>query len=69
MPSFMQRPKIIIDSYEVLDFIIFRLNGHFESDAAAVYLTNVENFLIGKSTNSDYIACTYKDDVKRLRLT
>ena len=50
MPSFMQRPKINYRQlyYEVLDSVISGLNDRFEPGATAVYLTNIENFLIGQ---------------------
>ena len=50
MPFFMQRPKINYRQlyYEVLDSVISGLNDRFESGATAVYLTNIENFLIGQ---------------------
>ena len=53
----------------MLDLIISGFSDRFEPDATAVHLTNIENFLIGKSKDSDYIARTYEDDVNRPRLT
>ena len=40
-----------------------------KTDATAVHLTNIENFLNGKGKDSDYIARTYKDNANWPRLT
>ena len=55
--------------YEVLDSVISGFSDRFEPDASAVHLATIENFLVGKRKDSDYTACTYKDDVNGLRLT
>ena len=47
MPSFMQRPKVIIDSF-ITKCWISGLSDRFEPGATAAHLTNIENFLIGQ---------------------
>ena len=54
--------------YEVLDSVISGLSNRFEADGTTVHSTNIENFLIGKRKESDYIARTYKDDINGPRL-
>ena len=64
MSSFVQRSwKYVQYSYifEVLDSIISGLSNRFEPDATAVRLTSIENHLIGKRKDFDYIARPYKD--------
>ena len=51
------------------EFVISGLSDGFESGATAVYLPNIENCLIGKRKDSNYIARTYTDDVDGRRLT
>ena len=38
-------------------------NDGFEPDAIAVHSTSIENFLVGKPKDSDYLARPYKGNV------
>ena len=55
--------------YEGLDSVISGLSIRFEPDATAVHLAHIENFLVDKHKDSDYIARAYKVVVNGPQLT
>ena len=58
-----------IKYFTILDTVSMGLNERFEPDETSHHLTQVEDFLLGKQLDADYIVQHYREDVNGPRLT